>query len=135
MKLAVRRTTTGKENSELPLLQRKRSLELPASDIAAQMLHGVQVTDTSQHQLFRGDCVNQSMVELLQQQKTLLKDTNKKHEEWTLHRWKSVLWSKSKFEIFVSNCRVFVRRRVGERITSACVVPTVKHGRGVMVWV
>ena len=31
------------------------------------MLHRVQVTDTSQHQLFRGDFVNQAfMVELLQ---------------------------------------------------------------------
>ena len=30
---------------------------------------------------------------------------------------------------------VFVRRRIGERMISACVVPTVKHGGGgVMVW-
>jgi hypothetical protein len=27
-----------------------------------------------------------------------------------------------------------VRRRVGERMIFACVVPTVKHGGGVMVW-
>ena len=60
--------------------------------------------------------------------KTLLKDTNKKkrldcskkHEQWTLDRWKS---DESKFAIFGSNRRVFVRRRVG-------VVPTVNHGRG-----
>ena len=73
----------------------------------------------------------------------LLKDTNmkrrlswaKKHEQWTLDRWKSVLSSdESKCEIFGSNHRVFVRRRVGERMISACVVPTVKHGgRGVVV--
>jgi transposase len=32
-----------------------------------EMLHRVQVIDTSQHQLFRGDCVNQAiMVKLLQ---------------------------------------------------------------------
>jgi hypothetical protein len=44
------------------------SLELPASEIAAHInAHRVQGTDTSQHQLFRGDCVNQAfMVELLQ---------------------------------------------------------------------
>ena len=44
----------------------------------------------------------------------------------------------SKFEIFGSNRRVFVRRGVGERMISACVFPTVKHrggGEGVMVWV
>ena len=46
------------------------------------------------------------------------------------------LWSdESKFEIFGSNCRVFVRSRVGERMISTHVVPTMKHGeRGVIVW-
>ncbi|MDF4290226.1 transposase, partial [Vibrio parahaemolyticus] len=60
----------------------------------------------------------------------------KKHKEWTLDQWKSVLWSdESKFEIFGSNRRVFVRRRKGERMDSTCLVPTVKHGGGgVMVW-
>ena len=50
--------------------------------------------------------------------------------------WKSVLWSdESKFEICGSNRRVFGRCRVGERMISACVVPTVKHGGGgVMLW-
>ena len=37
-------------------------------------------------------------------------------------------------EIFGSNCRVFVRRGVGEQIISASVFPTVKQeGGGVMV--
>lgn len=47
-----------------------------------------------------------------------------------------MLWSdESKFEIFGSNYRVFVRRRKGERMDSTCLVPTVKHGGGgVMVW-
>ena len=45
------------------------------------------------------------------------------------------LSDESKFEIFGSNCRVFVRRIVGERMISTCMVPTVKHGGGgVMVW-
>ena len=68
MKLALMRTATGMEDPELPLLQRISSLELPASEIADQkMLQRVLVTDTSQHQLFRGDSVNQAfVVELLQ---------------------------------------------------------------------
>ena len=37
MKLALVRTATGKENPELPLLQRIRSLDLPASEIAGQI--------------------------------------------------------------------------------------------------
>ena len=72
--------------------------------------------------------------------KPLLKDIDKKkrlawakkHEQWILDRWTSVL---SKFEIFGSNRSVFVRRRVDEPMISACVVPSVKHGEGgVMVW-
>ncbi|CAJ0966938.1 unnamed protein product [Ranitomeya imitator] len=60
----------------------------------------------------------------------------KEHKEWTLDQWKSVLWSdESKFEIFGSNHRVFVRCRKGERMDSTWLVPTVKHGGGgVMVW-
>ena len=58
MKLALMRTTTGKEDPELPLLQRIRPLKLPASEIAAH----IKVTDTSQHQLFRGDCVNHAFM-------------------------------------------------------------------------
>ena len=38
-----------------------------------------------------------------------------------------------KFEIFVFNCCVFVRRSVVERMISACVFPTVKNRGGVMV--
>ena len=57
-----------------------------------------------------------------------------KLEQWTLDQWKSVLWSdESQFEIFGSNRRVFVRCRAGEWMISICVVPTVKHGGGVMV--
>ena len=60
----------------------------------------------------------------------------KKHKQCTLDRWKSLLWSDdSIFESFGSNLRVFVGHRVGERMISTCVVPTMKHGRGVvMVW-
>jgi hypothetical protein len=60
----------------------------------------------------------------------------KKHKQWTLYLWKSVLWSdESKFKIFGSNRRVFVRHRVGELMISSCVVPTIKlGGEGVMVW-
>jgi hypothetical protein len=64
-----------------------------------EMLQKVQVTDTSQHQLFRGDCVISGLHGRIAAKKPLLKDTNKKkrlagakkHEQRTLDRWKSVL--------------------------------------------
>lgn len=60
----------------------------------------------------------------------------KEHQNWNIDMWKTVLWTdESKFQIFGSNRRVYVRRRRGERMREDCVVPTVKHGGGsVLVW-
>ena len=53
----------------------------------------------------------------------------------TIKRYDETGSHESKFEIYGSNNRVFVRCRVGERIISAYVVPTMKHGGGgVMEW-
>ena len=125
MKLALMRAATGKEDPELPLLQRISSLELPASETAAQ-------TNASQSSSNRR--TSTSTVQRLREsgrhgriaaKKPLLKDIDKrkrlawakKHKQWTLDWWKSVLWSdESKFESFGSNDSVFVKRRVGEQI-------------------
>ena len=92
----------------------------------------LQVTDTStvQRRLRESDLHGR-----IAAKKPLLKDTNKKKRlAWALDWCKSVLWSdETKFEIFGSTRRVIVRRRVGERMSLACVVPTVKH-RDVMMW-
>ncbi|CDQ98985.1 unnamed protein product [Oncorhynchus mykiss] len=117
------RTATGKEGPELPLLQTIRSLELPASEIAAQ----INASQSSSNRHISTSTVQRILCESglhgqIAAKKPLLKDTNekrlawaKKHKQWTLDRWKSVLWSdESKFE---TNRRVFVRS-------------TVKHGGG-----
>ena len=58
------------------------------------------------------------------------------HLNWTIERWKSVLWTdESKFEILGSRRRQFVRRTAGERYLDSCLTSTVKYGEGsVMVW-
>ena len=58
------------------------------------------------------------------------------HRNWTVEQWDEVLWSdESCFQLFCGAKRAFVRRRVGERFSPQCVVPTVKHGGGsLMVW-
>ena len=135
----------GKEDPELPLLQRISSLELSASEVAAQInasqLSSNRHISTSTFQRRLRESGLHGWISL---KKPLLKDTNKenrlawaeKHEKWILDQWKAVLWSDgSKFEIFASNRIVFVRRSVGELMISTCVVPMVKHGGGgVMVW-
>jgi hypothetical protein len=103
MKLSLLRTATGKEDPELPLLQRTNSIELPASEIAAQINASEFKKQTHLYINCSEETVNQAfMVKLLQ------KDTNKKkrlawdkkREQWTLNLWKSVLWSKSKIGDF-----------------------------------
>ena len=46
------------------------------------------------------------------------------------------MWSdESKYNIFNSDGRTYVRRRIGEEFQDECVKGTVKHGGGsVMVW-
>lgn len=58
------------------------------------------------------------------------------HVDWPLEKWHQVLWTdETKVEFFGCKRRVFVRRRVGERFKSFCLVPTMKHGGGsLMVW-
>ena len=92
---------------------------------------------TSIHQY----CSRQSKAGL---KKKVLRQVNKQkrlkfaqeHVDWTIDPWKSVLWTdESKFELFGSHRRQYVRRKVYERFKPDCIVPTVKHGGGsVMVW-
>lgn len=60
----------------------------------------------------------------------------KKHVKWSKKKWKQVLFTdETKFELFGSNRRTFVRRMANERFIKECLTPTIKHGGGsVMVW-
>ena len=144
MKLALMRTATGKEDPVTSAAEDKfirvtslRNRQLTAPQIAAQIKASQSSTSIVQRRLHKAGLHGQ-----IAAKKPLLKNTNKKkrlgwakkHKQWTVDRGKSVLWSdEPKFQIFGSNCCVFVRRRVCERMISACVVPTVKHGDGVGV--
>jgi hypothetical protein len=86
LKLAPMKTTTGKENPELPLLQRIISLELPASEIAAQ----INASQSSSNRHISTTTVQRRLRESglhgrIAAKKPLLKDTNKK---------KILVWSK-----------------------------------------
>ena len=55
---------------------------------------------------------------------------------WTLSDWHKIIWSdESKFNLFGSDGRVYVRRRAGEEFLPECINQTVKFGGGsVMMW-
>ena len=112
MKLALMKTARGKEDPELWLLQRIRSLELPASEVAVQ----INASQRSSNRHISTSTVQRrlrvsGLHGWIAARKPLLTATNKKrlawakkHEQWTLDWWKSVLWSDSKFELSGSNC-------------------------------
>ena len=60
----------------------------------------------------------------------------KVHKNWTIKHWNKVLSTdKSMFEVYGSNRRLYVQRRLDERAVTRCITPTVKHRKGsVMVW-
>lgn len=60
----------------------------------------------------------------------------KEHMSWTTEQWQQVLWSdESPFQIFGSKRAAYCRRKVGEKFKAECIMPTVKHGGGVVqVW-
>uniref|UniRef100_A0A914QKF7 Transposase n=1 Tax=Panagrolaimus davidi TaxID=227884 RepID=A0A914QKF7_9BILA len=60
----------------------------------------------------------------------------REHQHWTVEQWKKVLYSdESKFNLFGSDGKKYVRRPVNQRFNPRYQIPTVKHGGGsVMVW-
>ena len=60
----------------------------------------------------------------------------KTQKDWTVDHLIKVFWrDESKFEIFGSKRRQYVRRRSNERYHPECIVPTVKHdGGNILVW-
>lgn len=63
-------------------------------------------------------------------------DFARKHADWSVQDWKKALWSdESKFQMFGSDGKRYIRRPTGERNNHRYQLPTVKHGGGsVMVW-
>ena len=68
--------------------------------------------------------------------KRLRLDFAKAHKDWTSSQWAQVVFSdESRFLLYRSDGRIFIRRRKGEEFNDECIRKTVKHGGGgIMVW-
>ena len=52
----------------------------------------------------------------------------KEHKNWSVHDWNKVIWSdESKFNLFGSDGRVYIRRRIGD-FHPDCIQQIVKFG-------
>lgn len=135
------RMTTIQEDRSI-LLVSKRNRRLTAQEITAGFNsgHNKEISvDTVKRRLRSADLFGRIAV-----RKPMLRSQNKKkrllwaqkHSNWTTEDFKKVLWTdESKFEVFGSNRRIYVRRSKNEKMMLNCLAPTVKHGGGsVMVW-
>lgn len=135
------RATTSAEDQSIVLIS-KRNRRLTAPEVRSQFNsnrnRSVSVT-TVKRRLRAAGLMGRVAVRkplLRQQNRRKRLQWAKAHKNWTLEDWTKVLWTdESKYEVFGSRRRIFVRRSATERLTPQCVAPTVKHGGGsVMVW-
>ena len=73
---------------------------------------------------------------LTDRHKTIRLNWAKEHNDWSVDDWYRVIWSdESKFNLFGSDGRVYVRRKAGEDFLPECIQQTMKFGGGnVMMW-
>lgn len=135
------RVTTKQEDQSIILVS-KRNRRLTAPEITADFNigHDIRISvDTVKRRLRSFGLFGRLSV-----RKPLLRSQNKKkrlqwaqkYKNWTTEDFKNVLWTdESKFQVFGSNRRIYVRRLHNEKMMPNCITPTVKHGGGaVMVW-
>lgn len=133
---------TSKSEDKFICVQSKRQRTRTAPEIREELnstrQKPVSVTTVQRRLREKGlkGCVAARKPLLRKQNKLKRYQWGNKHKNWSVEQWLKVLFTdESKFEIFGSKRRQYVRRLVGERMTNQCVIPTVKHGGGsVMVW-
>lgn len=136
-----KRKTTKRDDNRITTISKTDRFKT-ASDIRAEINQGLAapISLTTVKRRLRG----KGLIGRVAAKKPLLRPQNKRkrlqfakdHDHWTIDQWKSVLWSdESKFQLFGSNRRQYIRRQTGERQKPNCVASKVKHGGGsVMVW-
>lgn len=135
-----RKTTKRVDQAIVIKSKRNRFTTAPqiASEINSSLVQPISITTVRQrlreNGLFGRVAVKKPLLRPVNKRKRLA--FARKYKDWTLDQWKSVLWTdESKFELFGTNRRRFVRRKTNEKYNPSCIAPTVKHGGGsVMVW-
>lgn len=135
------RKTTKTEDRYIKILS-KKNRRLTAPEIRAELNNSR--TDPISVSTVKARLAEANLHGRVAARKPLLRTKNKvkrlewakQHRSWTIEDWSKVLWTdESKFEIFGTKRRIYVRQSAEEKMLENCLVPTVKHGGGsVMVW-
>ena len=107
---------------------------------AAWIQNGVHASNTTvrrrlhQYGLYGRCAVKKPLLTAAHRQKRLA--FARAHVNWTWVDWAAVLWTdESRFTLFETDGKVYVRRRRNEAMRNDCIQPTVKfYGGGVTVW-
>lgn len=119
-----------------------RNRRLTAPDIKAE-LHdnlGISISESTVQRRLRSAGLNGRVA----RKKPFISERNRRRRlswanarvNWNQLMWDLILWSdETKFNLFGSDGRKYVRRRPGEEYNPECTTATVKHGGGgIMVW-
>ncbi|KAF2899161.1 hypothetical protein ILUMI_07012 [Ignelater luminosus] len=123
-------TTIAEDNFIIVTSKRNRRLTAPAITAALNESRQTPVsTSTVKGRLLSAElrgCVAVKKPKLTARHKQNRLKWAKHHINWSIKKWNKVFWTdESKFEIYGSNRRVFVRRQKQERTIEVCMVPMV----------
>ena len=135
------RLSSARENRELVRIS-LRDRRLTSTQLKREWSETSQVSGSSRTVRRRLD--DAGLYGRVARKKPLLTDRHKlirlnwakEHKNWSVHDWNMVIWSdESKFNLFGSDGRVYIRRRIREDFHPDCIQQTVKFGGGnVMMW-
>ena len=133
---------TKTSDDRLIVLMSKMNRKLTAPEIRAKLTSSANVTVSSS--TVKRRLREKGLNGRIAVRKPLLTEKNRlkrlawarTYKNFTPKQWGRVLWSdESKFQIFGSSRRVYVRREKTEKMRMECIIPSVKHGGGsLMVW-
>lgn len=134
-----KRVTSRVERRLVRLSMANRHLTSPELSRELELSTGTKLASSTVRRVLRENglkgCKARKKPLVSEQQRKARVEWARQHANWTVDDWKKVLFSdESTFTIQNHRGNAWVRRRPGEEYKANCILPTIKHPVGVMVW-